>query len=98
MRRVQSRVFNILIRILFGLPYADTQCGAKAFRRELIDSILNTVESTGFEFDVELLWRARNAGYDVIELPISWSDRGGSSVRMTDSIAMLAGLLRIRIR
>ncbi len=96
MRRVQSRIFNILIRILFGLPYADTQCGAKAFRRELIESILDTVQSTGFEFDVELLWRTRNAGFKVIEVPIRWSDRGGSSVRMTDSIAMITGLLRIR--
>lgn len=95
-RRVQSRIFNILIRILFGLPYADTQCGAKAFRRELIETILDTMQSTGFEFDVELLWKARNAGYEVIELPISWTDRGGSSVRMTDSIAMITGLLKVR--
>ncbi len=98
MRRVQSRIFNIMIRILFGLPYADTQCGAKAFRRELVESILDTVQSTGFEFDVELLWKARNAGYEVSELPIQWSDRGGSTVRATDSIAMLMGLLRIRVR
>lgn len=97
MRIIQSRIFNGIIRILFGLSYADTQCGAKAFRRELIYSILDTIQSTGFEFDVELLWKARNAGFFIKEVPIRWSDRGGSSVRMTDSLAMFAGLIRIRV-
>jgi glycosyltransferase involved in cell wall biosynthesis len=95
-RRVQSRVFNLLIRTLFGLHFADTQCGAKAFRREVLDAVLARLSATGFEFDVELLWRTEAAGFQIYELPIEWSDRGGSQVRLRDSLAMLAGLLHIR--
>ena len=95
-RRIQSRVFNLIIRLLFGLSYADTQCGAKAFRREVVEQVLDSVSATGFEFDVELLWRAETAGFVICEEPIVWSDRGGSRVRMSDTVAMLTGLLCIR--
>ncbi|MEN6343299.1 MAG: glycosyltransferase, partial [Methanospirillum sp.] len=50
-RRLQSRAFNLLIRLLFDLPYADTQCGAKVFRREALASVLDEMELAGFEFD-----------------------------------------------
>ncbi|MBR1368548.1 glycosyl transferase [Methanocalculus chunghsingensis] len=96
LRRFQSRLFNMIIRLLFGLTYSDTQCGAKVFRGEVLDEILDDVSSTGFEFDVELLWRAKMAGYAIIEEPIEWSDRGGSSVGLKDALLMLVGLLRIR--
>ncbi|RQD83928.1 MAG: glycosyltransferase family 2 protein [Methanocalculus sp. MSAO_Arc2] len=95
-RRVQSRIFNGIIRIFFGLRYSDTQCGAKAFRREVIESVIDNLSATGFEFDVELLWKVEKAGFVIVEHPIQWSDRGGSTVRIRDSIAMLYGLLAIR--
>lgn len=96
LRRVESRGFNLLIRLLFGLPYNDTQCGAKAFRKEAIDAILPAMLSRGFEFDVELLWRLRSAGYTITELPIEWQNKGDSRVKKRDMIRMLRGLLRVR--
>ena len=54
-RRAESRLFNLVVRLLFGLGYRDTQCGAKVFRREALDRVLPSIRSTGFEFDVELL-------------------------------------------
>src|SRR5208337_680070 len=57
LRRLESRGFNLLIRVLFGLSYNDTQCGAKVFKRAAVDAILPAMVSRGFEFDVELLWR-----------------------------------------
>lgn len=96
LRRIESRGFNLLIRHLFGLPYNDTQCGAKAFRKEAIDAILPAMLSRGFEFDVELLWRLRSAGYTITELPIEWQNKGDSRVKKRDMIRMLRGLLRVR--
>jgi hypothetical protein len=52
--------------------------------------------SRGFEFDVELLWRLRGAGFRVIEVPIEWQNKGDSRVRKRDMIGMLSGLFRIR--
>ncbi len=96
MRRVESRGFNLIMRVLYGLPYHDTQCGAKVFRKAAVDVVLPSLVSNGFEFDVELLWRLRSAGYTIIEIPIEWQNKGDSRVKKRDMIGMLSGLLRAR--
>ncbi|MBI1388976.1 MAG: glycosyltransferase [bacterium] len=99
MRRVMSRVFNLIVRVLFFLPYSDTQCGAKAFRREAIEAVRSRVGSTGWAFDVELIWRLRQAGQRVVEIPIDWSDNSRSRLRMhSDGPSMLWELIKLRWR
>lgn len=95
-RKVQSRLFNIAVKVLFGLPFRDTQCGAKAFRTEAIKKIVSQVRSTGFEFDVEILWRLHRAGYKISEIPITWEDRESSHVGGFDGAGMLANILRLK--
>jgi glycosyltransferase involved in cell wall biosynthesis len=96
LRQLESRAFNLLIRVLFGLRYHDTQCGAKVFKKSAIDAVVPQMISRGFEFDVELLWRLRSAGFRVIEVPIEWQNKGDSRVRKRDMIGMLSGLFRVR--
>ncbi|MDD1693448.1 MAG: glycosyltransferase family 2 protein [Methanoregula sp.] len=96
LRRMESRGFNLIIRLLFGISYHDTQCGAKVFRKSAIDRVLPLMISRGFEFDVEILWRLRSAGFTITEVPIEWQNKGGSRVRKRDMINMLAGLFIIR--
>jgi glycosyltransferase involved in cell wall biosynthesis len=97
MRQVESRGFNLLIRLLFGLSYNDTQCGAKVFVKRAIDEVLPRMVSRGFEFDVELLWRLKTAGFHVEEIPIAWQNKGDSRVQKRDMLRMLTGLFRIRL-
>lgn len=97
-RRIQSRIFNGLIRLLFGLPFYDTQCGAKIFKKEAIDAVLPDLRSTGFEFDVELLWHLSRKGYTLIEVPVIWNDTQDSRLRLSDTLSMLVTLFRVRIR
>jgi dolichol-phosphate mannosyltransferase len=97
LRRLESRSFNFLIRSLFNLSFHDTQCGAKVFRKTAIDTILTSMVSRGFEFDVELLWRLRQAGCRVVEVPIVWQNKGDSRVRKRDMMRMVAGLFRVRL-
>ena len=96
LRQLESRVFNLIIRILFGLRYHDTQCGAKVFRKRAVDAILPEMISTGFEFDVEILWRLKREGFAVGEFPIHWQNTGDSRVQRRDMIRMLAGLWKVR--
>jgi dolichol-phosphate mannosyltransferase len=96
MRQLESRAFNLLIRVMFGLSYNDTQCGAKVFKKSAIDTVVPLMISRGFEFDVELLWRLQDAGFRVIEVPIEWQNKGDSRVRKRDMIQMLSGLFRLR--
>jgi dolichol-phosphate mannosyltransferase len=95
-RRLQSRMFNMLVQMLFGLRYRDTQCGAKVFRRDALEKVLPSMVSRGFEFDVELLWRLRKAGCRIEEVPIRWINRGESRVAGADGLGMLVALVRLR--
>lgn len=96
-RRIASRVFNILIRLIFNLPFKDTQCGAKVFRKDVIKDILSEIKATGFEFDVELLWKLKKRGYKIKEIPITWKHEEKSSFKLSYAPQMLLSLLKIRI-
>jgi glycosyltransferase involved in cell wall biosynthesis len=97
-RRFAGRVFNLIVRSLFQLSFRDTQCGAKAFRREAIRQVLPWVRSTGWAFDVELIWRLLQNRFRVLETPIVWSDNSHSRLRMhRDAPSMLWELIKLRI-
>lgn len=69
-RRVQSRVFRLLVRVAFGLDVADTQTGLKVFTRDVVTRCLPLVHTDGFAFDVELLVLANDAGFRIVEGPV----------------------------
>lgn len=96
-RRFQSRVFNFAVRMLFGLHFSDTQCGAKAFRAHVLTAVLPLMHLSGFEFDVELLWRLERSGCTIVELPITWTNREGSTVHGSTGLGMLISLLSLRL-
>jgi glycosyltransferase involved in cell wall biosynthesis len=96
-RRIGSRVFNALIKVIFGLNFKDTQCGAKVFRKEAIKGILDDFKTHGFEFDVELLWRLKGSGYKIIEFPIEWEHVEGSSFNLFEAPRMLFSLFMLRL-
>ncbi len=95
-RKFQSRIFNLAVRLLFGLKISDTQCGAKVFKKEAVCAVLPSLVSRGFEFDVELLWRLNEMGFHIEEVPIVWEDRANSRVGSSDGLGMLYALIRIR--
>ena len=99
LRRAVSRVFNLMTRALFGLRFADTQCGSKVFRRSALSAIIDSLEHAGFAFDVELLWLLKQLGCRIVEFPIAWDDREGSKVHLVrTSSSMLSAVLRLRLR
>src|SRR3989338_8022676 len=71
-RRIASRCFNVLVRILFGLPFHDTQCGCKLFKRTAILQILPSLQTTRWAFDVDLLYHLKRRGFHVKEVPTVW--------------------------
>lgn len=95
-RRLASKAFNIFVRLFFGLPFKDTQCGAKIFKRDAILDILTDLKTSGFEIDVEILWRLKNKGYNIVEYPITWKHSEGSKFKLSQSKWMLISLLKTR--
>jgi len=96
-RRISGRIFNSAVRIILGLPYADTQCGFKAMTRQTARRMARALRLDGFDFDVELLLLARRFGLRAAEFPITWNDRAHSTVRlMAHSMRMFATLFSLR--
>jgi len=97
LRRLTSRVFNILVRTLLRLPFRDTQCGAKVFRKEALDKILCSLGTTNMAFDVELLYLLHRNGARVVETPTVWKSMPDSTIHMwAVAPAMLLELFRIK--
>ncbi len=96
LRRILSRCFNFMIRVMFFLPYADTQCGAKIFKTEALKQVLPLMHSRGFEFDVELLWLLKRANFDVVETPVVWNNTEDSRLGSGDTKSMLISMIKLR--
>ncbi|MBN1358610.1 glycosyltransferase [Candidatus Bathyarchaeota archaeon] len=94
-----GKVFSKLFNFLFGLNVRDTQCGCKAFKREVLENVLPAVESNGFEFDAELLFRCKKMGYTIKEVPVNWSYKPDSKLNLfKDTISMGKGVLKLWLK
>src|SRR2546428_9708430 len=98
-RREQAgRIFNLIVRVMTGLPFWDTQCGFKAFRLDVSRPILEGARAIGFAFDVELLYLAQRAGLRLREIPVRWNHSEGGKVRFVhDSLEMLRETIALRV-
>ncbi len=97
-RRIASRAFNILVRILFQLPLRDTQCGSKLFRREAIQKVLPQIGITSWAFDIDLLYQLKKNHYRIIETPITWENNTNSTLRIRKAaIEMFLAITRLRL-
>ena len=96
-RKIAGRVWNKIIKLLFDLNFEDTQGGSKFIKRKALKDILNKLKCTGFEFDVELLWRVNQNNYNIKEIFIPSVSGNNSSLIMKDYFSMLFKILQIRI-
>ena len=96
-RRFFGRCFNWVTRRIIGLPFKDTQCGFKAFRRDAAQVIfrLQTIERWGF--DPEILYIARKLKFTIIEVPVTWGHDERSRISyLKDGMKMLEEMAEIR--
>ncbi|MCC7300876.1 MAG: glycosyltransferase family 2 protein [Verrucomicrobia bacterium] len=97
-RRMASRCFNLMVRMLFGLKLTDTQCGAKLFRREVIQPVLRNLGVTSWAFDVDMLFQTKRLGASIREIPTVWHDVAGSKIEIgRSSVSMFVALVRLRM-
>jgi glycosyltransferase involved in cell wall biosynthesis len=96
-RQLFGRIFNLVLRVILGLHFADTQCGFKAFRRDAAHRIFPLQKIERWGFDPELLFLARRAGMKVEEVPVLWAHSEGTRLNpLRDGIRMFLEVLRIR--
>lgn len=96
-REFAGIVFNKIVRLVLWLPFVDTQCGFKAFRRERCKIVFEQQRIERFGFDPELLYLARHHGLKSIEIPVRWSHSPATKVNMLrDSVQMFLDIFTIR--
>ena len=96
LRDFSGRFFNLVMRLLTGLPFHDTQCGFKLFEARAAREIFSRQRLDGFGFDVEVLYIARLLGFECIEVPVRWNDVAGSKVSLYRGLGAFLDLVRVR--
>jgi dolichol-phosphate mannosyltransferase len=91
LRRFISEGGSTYARLVLGLHVRDLTGGFKCFRREVLEAIrFDHVRSQGYAFQVELTYRAVQAGFNVVEVPIVFRDRQHGQSKMSWRIAVEA--------
>lgn len=108
LRKLMGWGFSIFRGLVLGLPFADTQCGFKAFNKKSIQVIFpdllknwGKTKATGAAvnagFDVETLFIARKKGFNIAEVPVEWHHVGTERVQaFNDSVEALKDIFRIK--
>jgi glycosyltransferase involved in cell wall biosynthesis len=102
MREFGGKVFNFFMQMITGLRFKDTQCGFKAFRREVARPVFAMQRIERFGFDPEVLYIARKRRARLLEVAVIWNHAEGGELQgklnyMRDSLNMFTDLLRIRL-
>jgi dolichol-phosphate mannosyltransferase len=98
-RRLISSGGNILARFLLGIPIHDCTAGFRCYRCEVLRSIdLDTIQSRGYGFQVELVYRVMKQGFKIVETPIIFVDRCVGKSKMSHKIVIEAFTYILRTR
>jgi glycosyltransferase involved in cell wall biosynthesis len=96
-RRLGGRAFNLLLRLVLGLNFKDTQCGFKAFTRRAAMAIFPLQQVERWGFDPEILYLAQKFGFRVAEVPVAWAHREGTRLHpFRDGLRMFGDMLEVR--
>jgi dolichol-phosphate mannosyltransferase len=100
LRRIMSKGYAFLVKLLFKMPFRDTQSGIKVFKREILGSVLSSMtKANGYAFDVEILVAAYKQNARIIEHPVVLNfvkNRRGFPVRMV--LNLFAETIKIRFK
>lgn len=99
-RVLGGKMYNWMLRMMSGLSYKDTQCGAKLFNKDTIEKVTPNMQEIGWAFDLELLYLCKMYDKNIAEIPTTWSDQPGSHLEITSKLMQefLASPKRIKQR
>jgi len=97
-RRLMSKFFNLYSNILFRIKINDLLCGFKGFSKNTAIQVFKNLKAFRWEFDVEILYRARKNSLKVYQMPIEWKHEEGSKIKPFDPILILLNLIVLRLR
>lgn len=96
-REYSGRFFNLIMRLITGLNFDDTQCGFKLYQAGAARTVFSRQLLDGFSFDVEDLYIAQICGISAVEVPVHWANVEGSKVRLIQGLKSFTDLVTIRL-
>mmetsp|Transcript_19170 Transcript_19170/g.64220 ORF Transcript_19170/g.64220 Transcript_19170/m.64220 type:complete len:286 (-) Transcript_19170:358-1215(-) len=96
-RNLLMRAFHLLVVLVIGGAVRDTQCGFKLLGRRTGKRLFRDLKTRRWAFDVELLHLAQRTGVRAVEVPVAWTEIGGSKMRVTGILQMAKELVLIRL-
>ncbi|MDX1439775.1 MAG: polyprenol monophosphomannose synthase [Rubricoccaceae bacterium] len=86
-RLILSYAAGVYTRLVTRLPVRDVTAGFKCFKREVLEAIdLDAVKSNGYSFQIEMSYRAWKRGFNIVEIPIVFTERAEGESKMSKSI------------
>jgi dolichyl-phosphate beta-glucosyltransferase len=95
-REFAGRFFNLVMRLITGLPFLDTQCGFKLYEASAAREVFQRQQLETFGFDVEDLFIAKLLGIPAVEVPVRWANVEGTKVSMASGLNAFLDPLRVR--
>jgi dolichol-phosphate mannosyltransferase len=91
LRRAISRGASMYTALFLWMGVKDPTGGFKCFRRQVLETIdLDAVTAKGYAFQIEVTYRAKRAGFRVVEVPITFVDRTAGHSKMSKTIVLEA--------
>ncbi len=100
-RVIMSYYASAYVRLITRMPIRDTTAGFKCYRRIVLKTIdLNKIEFKGYAFQIEMKFTAWKHGFNIIEVPIIFTDRKLGSSKMSGGIFSEAvwGVIKLKLR
>jgi glycosyltransferase involved in cell wall biosynthesis len=99
-RSVISGVFNVLVRLLYGIHYRDIDCGLKVMRRAVLE-VASPLQARSALLNTELYFKARRSGLRIVQVPVPHHPRVAgvrSGARLIPILRAIRDLVRLRLR
>lgn len=96
LRETAGRIYTSLVNILLGVKVHDVTCGFKGFKKQAAYRLFSQLQVRRWSFDAEVLYRARGLQMKIKEVPVAWSNKVGSRVKLRDTLSSFIDLLSIR--
>jgi len=100
-RLFYSKIFNLIVRLLFKSKITDFQCGFKAIDRKTLEKVVPLIEDDHWFFDSELLILAERENYSIKQIPITWKEMRKKHSRVKvikDSVYFLSKIILLRYK
>lgn len=95
-RELVGRFFNLVMRVVTGLPFRDTQCGFKLIEAAAARQVFPRQQLDGFGFDVEVLFIAKCLKYHCLEVAVRWDNVEGTKVSTWRGMLAFLDILKVR--